>query len=60
MWMMQSQEEVEAWQSTLSAKDHVDSLGLQIMLMQELMEELILDDPESQDQVKHLLAKYQL
>lgn len=60
MWNMESLEDVQAWQATLGARDHLDSISLQIMLMQELLEQVLLDDTDSHAEVNQILQQFRL
>ena len=44
MWNLESMQEVEEWQSTLSAKDRVMSDTLMRMVLQEVVEDLVVED----------------
>ena len=44
MWNLESMQEVEEWQSTLSPRDRVMSDTLMRMVLQEVVEDLVVED----------------
>jgi hypothetical protein len=44
MWNLESMQEVEEWQATLSASDRVMSDTLMRMVLQEIVEDLVVED----------------
>ena len=44
MWSLESMEEVEEWQATLSASDRVMSNTLMRLVVHEIVEELVVED----------------
>jgi hypothetical protein len=44
MWSIESMEEVEEWQATLSASDRVMSNTLMRLVVHEIVEELVVED----------------
>ena len=44
MWNLESMQEVEEWQSTLSASDRVMSDTLMRMVLHEVVEDLVVED----------------
>lgn len=57
MWSLESLEEMEEWQATLSANDRVLSATLMQMVMHEIVEELAVEDLSL---AKDYLKRFQL
>lgn len=60
MWSMETLAELEEWLELLDDRELAMAKGLQLLVIQETMEQILMEDPEIQKATRDYLQKFRL